>query len=437
MRAVDLIRKKRDGGELGAAEVTWLIEQYTAGNVGDDQLAAFSMAVFFQGMSAGELAALVEAMMRSGDVIDLSGVSGVKVDKHSTGGVGDKISICLAPLVAACGVPVPMISGRGLGHTGGTLDKLSAIPGFSVDLSTQAFIEQVRSIGIALIGQTSRLVPADKKLYALRDVTATVESIPLIAASIMSKKLAEGIDALVLDVKTGSGAFMKTFDEAKTLATTMIGIGERMDREVRALITDMGQVLGRAVGNANETWEAIEVLQGGGPPDVVELTIELGAEMLVLGGEARAPEEGRNKIRKAITDGSGLEKLARCVEAQGGDPAGIGGRDRMPVAKHETEVGAVRGGVVSAFDTEAIGRAAMILGAGRATSTDVVDLSVGFDMMVRRGDRIDAGQPIARVQYNDAERLAAAAPVLQAALVTNEQAPAEMPLVRARLGGDR
>lgn len=436
MRAVDLIKKKRDGGELSGAEVAWLIEQYTAGRVGDDQLAAFCMAVFFQGMNSSELAALVDSMMRSGDIIDLSGVEGVKVDKHSTGGVGDKISICLAPLVAACGVPVPMISGRGLGHTGGTLDKLSAIPGFSVNLSAEQFAEQVRRIGIALIGQTATLVPADKKLYALRDVTATVESIPMIAASIMSKKLAEGIDALVLDVKTGSGAFMKTIEQARSLATTMIGIGERMDRKVRALITDMDQVLGRAIGNANETWEAIEVLRGGGPEDVVELTVGLGAEMLVLGQVERTLEDARSRIRQAIHDGSGFQRLAECVSAQGGDPKSIESRRALPTAKSTAEICAITGGVITGFDTEAIGRAGMILGAGRAQSNDAIDLAVGFEMLVRKGDVIEAGQPIALAAYNDDARLEAAAPVLKSALVIGNRAE-ERPLILERLGGSR
>src|SRR5262245_11088477 len=338
MRAVDLIKRKRDGGELSREEVKWLIERYTAGEVGDDQMAAFAMAVFFRGMGAGELAALVEAMMASGAVIDLSAIEGIKVDKHSTGGVGDKISLCLAPLVAACGVPVPMISGRALGHTGGTLDKLTAIPGFRVDIDEKRFVELVEKHQLALIGQTERLVPADRKLYALRDVTSTVESIPLIAASIMSKKLAEGIDALVLDVKVGSGAFMKTMDEARTLARTMISIGERMNKKVRALLTDMSQVLGHACGNANEMWEAIEVLKGAGPADVVELTVELGAEMLKLGGVAESLEDGKTRIRRAIRDGRGLEKLRRVVEAQGGDPHALDDRAVMPVAKHKASV---------------------------------------------------------------------------------------------------
>lgn len=436
MRAVDLIRAKRDGASLAPDAVRWLVEQYTAGAVGDDQMAAFAMAVFFRGMDAKELAALVEAMMASGEVIDLSSVPGKKVDKHSTGGVGDKISICLAPLVAACGVPVPMISGRGLGHTGGTLDKLSAIPGFSVDLSAEAFVAQVRTLGIALIGQTATLVPADKKLYALRDVTATVESIPMISASIMSKKLAEGIDGLVLDVKVGSGAFMKRVEDARVLAETMIGIGERMGRKVRALLTDMGQHLGSAVGNANETWEAIEVLRGGGPPDVVTLTVDLGAEMLMLGEVAGSLEDGRAQIQAAIADGRGLEVLARCVEAQGGDPRALEARERMPAAAHRAEVKALHGGWISGFDTEAIGRAAMVLGAGRARSTDVIDLGVGIEVLVKRGDQIEAGQPVACVDYQDEARLQEAGEMIRGAITVSEAAVEKVPLILERLGGE-
>jgi pyrimidine-nucleoside phosphorylase len=434
MRAVDLIRRKRDGGVLTPDEVSWLIGRYTAGDVGDDQLAAFAMAVFFRGMGAAELAALVSAMMGSGAVIDLSSVPGVKVDKHSTGGVGDKISICLAPLVAACGVPVPMISGRALGHTGGTLDKLSAIPGFRVDLDEQRFVELVRTHGLALIGQTERLVPADRKLYALRDVTATVESIPLISASIMSKKLAEGIDALVLDVKVGSGAFMKRIEDARALAKTMIGIGEKMDKRVRALITDMSQVLGRAVGNANETWEAIEVLKGQGPADVVELTVELGAEMLVLGKVADSLDDGRTRIRRAIRDGRGLEKLRRLIEAQGGDPRALDDRAVMPVAPHEAELVFADGGVVTALDTEAIGRAAMVLGAGRARTSDAVDLGVGLDFCVRLGDRVRAGDLLARAHYRDEAKLEAARPILLQAVQLADAAGDVAPLIRERHG---
>lgn len=433
MRAVDLIKRKRDGGELVREEVRWLIDRYTAGAVGDDQMAAFAMAVFFRGMGAGELAALVEAMMASGAVIDLSKIPGIKVDKHSTGGVGDKISLCLAPLVAACGVPVPMISGRALGHTGGTLDKLQAIPGFRVDLDESRFVDLVEKQGLALIGQTERLVPADRKLYALRDVTSTVESIPLIAASIMSKKLAEGIDALVLDVKVGSGAFMKTMDEARTLARTMISIGERMNKKVRALLTDMSQVLGSACGNANETWEAIEVLKGGGPSDVVELTVELGAEMLKLGGVAESLEDGKTRIRRAIKDGRGLEKLRRLVEAQGGDPRALDDRAVMPVAKHKASVVFERSGVITGFKTAEIGRAAMILGAGRARTQDPVDFSVGLFMRVRQGDLAEPGRVLAELEYNDESKLEAAKAALLSAVELGETAPEALPLIRERL----
>lgn len=434
MRAVDLIRKKRDGRELSPEEVAWLIRAYTDGVVGDDQMAAFAMAVIFRGMGGAELAALTDAMMRSGNLIDLSGVPGVKVDKHSTGGVGDKISICLAPLVAACGVPVPMISGRGLGHTGGTLDKLAAIPGFDVSVPDAQFVALVRDVGAALIGQTATLAPADKKLYALRDVTATVESIPLISASILSKKLAEGIDALVLDVKVGSGAFMKSMEDARALARTMITVGERMGRRVRALLTNMDQVLGRAVGNANETWEAIEVLKGGGPADVVELTVELGAEMLFLGKVAESLDDGKTRILRAIKDGRGLERLRRIVVAQGGDPRALDDRAVMPMAAHEGVIVSPRAGVITACDVEAVGRAGMILGAGRARSDDVIDLAVGFELEVRPGDRVEAGQPLARAAYNDAARFEAASRALVDAFTLGDKPPVVIPLVRERLG---
>ncbi len=434
MRAVDLIRKKRDGRELAPEEVAWLVRAYTDGTVGDDQMAAFAMAVVFRGMGGAELAALTDAMMRSGNLIDLSSVAGAKVDKHSTGGVGDKISICLAPLVAACGVPVPMISGRGLGHTGGTLDKLAAIPGFDVSLPDARFVEQVREVGAALIGQTATLAPADKKLYALRDVTGTVESIPLISASILSKKLAEGIDALVLDVKVGSGAFMKSMEDARALARTMITVGERMGRKVRALLTNMDQVLGRAVGNANETWEAIEVLKGGGPEDVVELTVELGAEMLVLGKVAESIDDGKTRIVRAIKDGRGLERMRRIVIAQGGDPAALDDRARMPVAAQSGEVLSKKAGIVSSCDVEAVGRAGMLLGAGRSRSDDVIDLAVGFELQVRLGDRVEVGQPLARVAYNDADRYAAASAALAEAFTIGDKPPAITPLIRERLG---
>ncbi|MFO0724646.1 MAG: thymidine phosphorylase [Myxococcota bacterium] len=434
MRAVDLIQKKRDGGELSPEEMRWLIESYTSGAVGDDQMAAFAMAVYFKSLSATELSALTTAMMRSGNVIDLSSVPGIKVDKHSTGGVGDKVSICLAPLVAACGVPVPMVSGRGLGHTGGTLDKLSAIPGFRVDLDDQRFVELVRKHQLALIGQTATLAPADKKLYALRDVTGTVESIPLISASIMSKKLAEGIDGLVMDVKVGSGAFMRGMDQARALAKTMIAIGEKVQKRVRALITSMDDVLGRAVGNANETWEAIEVLRGGGPRDLVELTVELGAEMLLLGKVADSIEDGKLRLLRAISDGRGLERFRKVVEAQGGDPSALDDRRKLPDAPLSTEVLSPRAGTLAELDVKEIGRAAMILGAGRARSTDVIDLGVGFTMLARVGDKLERGQPLLRVHHREAAQAEAVRPLITAAFTITD-APVTAPLlIRERLG---
>ncbi|MBM4321581.1 MAG: thymidine phosphorylase, partial [Deltaproteobacteria bacterium] len=323
MNVAMLIERKRDGGKLTAEEIRWLIGAYSRDEIPDYQMSAMAMAIFFRGLAPDELATWTEAMMQSGTLVDLAGVPGAKVDKHSTGGVGDKVSLCLAPLVAACGVRVPMVSGRGLGHTGGTLDKLQAIPGFQVDLGLAHFVRQVEAIGLCMIGQTASFDPADRKLYALRDVTGTVASKELICSSIMSKKLAEGIDGLVLDVKVGSGAFMKTMDDARALARTMIGIGQRLGKRVRALLTDMSQPLGRMVGNALEAMEAIEVLRGQGPPDLVELTHELAAEMLVLGGRAATVAEARPLLAQAVADGSALEKLRQMVAWQHGNPASV------------------------------------------------------------------------------------------------------------------
>ena len=346
MRAYDIIRKKRDGVALSDEEIRAFLAGYTDGSIPDYQAAALAMAVFFRGLDPRELATWTDAMLHSGDVIDLSDLPGRKVDKHSTGGVGDKVSLCLAPIVAACGVKVPMVSGRGLGHTGGTLDKLEAIPGFTVDLPLARFREIVADVGLCLIGQTERLAPADRKLYALRDVTATVESIPLIASSILSKKLAEGIDALVLDVKVGRGAFMKTEDDARILARTMVDIGTRVGKQVVALLTDMSQPLGLAVGNALEVVEALEVLRGGGPADLVEITLALAAEMLVLGGVADDLDAGRARALEAIADGSALERMRRLVAAQGGDPSVIDDPANPPdgPAHRAGEGGAGRGG---------------------------------------------------------------------------------------------
>lgn len=402
MRAYELIHRKRDGHALAADEIAALVRGFTAGEIPDYQMAAFCMAVFFRGMDDAEVEALTRAMLESGDVLDLSEIPGRKVDKHSTGGVGDKISLPLAPLVAACGVRVPMVSGRGLGHTGGTLDKLEAIPGFRVDLPVDRFREQVASLGCCLIGQTDRIAPADRKLYALRDVTATVESIPLIAASIMSKKLAEGIDGLVLDVKVGGGAFMKTLDDARRLATTLAAIGRGMGKRVAALLTDMSQPLGAAVGNALEVEEAIAVLRGGGPADVRALTVELGAEMLRLGGVAVTVAEGRAAIEAAIADGRGLAKLRAIVEAQGGDPRAVDDPGRLPRAPRRLEVAAPAAGIVEAIDAEAVGLAAMALGAGRAKVEDRIDPAAGIVVHRRLGDRVERGEPLCTLHFGDA-----------------------------------
>lgn len=435
MRAEDLIRRKRDGGAIEPEEITALIAAYGREEVGDEQMAAFCMAVFFRGMSDAESAALVRAMLESGEVLDLSDIPGLKVDKHSTGGVGDKISICLAPLVAACGTPVPMISGRGLGHTGGTLDKLGAIPGFSTDQDTSTFRRLVKEHGLGLIGQTAQLAPADKRLYALRDVTATVESVPLIAASIMSKKLAEGIDALVLDVKHGSGAFMKTEAQARELAEALVGVGQRAGKPTTAYLTRMDRVLGEAVGNANETWEAIEILRGRGPADVRELTVVLGAEMLRLGQVASSVEDGRARIERAIADGSGLEKLREVVAAQGGAPEALDARDRLPDVSSRTLAVSEGSGWVTAVDVAAVGRAAMVLGAGRARASDTIDPAVGLMMRATVGDRLEPGQPLAEIAHRDGRGVEQAQAILRRAFVLGDAPPAEAPLVLDRIEG--
>ena len=401
MRAYELIHRKRDGGRLADGEIEALVAGYVRGEIPDYQLAAFCMAVFFRGMDDAELRALTGAMLRSGDVLDLSAIPGVKVDKHSTGGVGDKVSLPLAPLAAACGVKVPMVSGRGLGHTGGTLDKLEAIPGFRVDLPVERFTALVRDHGLGLIGQTARIAPADRKLYALRDVTATVESIPLIASSIMSKKLAEGIDALVLDVKVGRGAFMKTRDDARRLAEALAAIGRGMGKRVTALLTAMDQPLGLAVGNALEVVEAVELLRGGGPADLRELTVALTAEMVLLARLAPDLAGARRAVEAAIADGRGLAKLREITEAQGGDPACIDDPGRLPRAARVLPVPAPAAGVVEAIDAEAIGLAAMALGAGRARVEDRVDPAVGIVLRAKVGERVEAGEPLCLVHRND------------------------------------
>ncbi len=392
MNAVELIRRKRDGGELSAEELHSFIRSYSEGSLPDYQAAAMLMAIYFRGLDGPELAALCDAMLHSGDVVDLSGVSGKKIDKHSTGGVGDKISLHLAPAVAACGVRVPMISGRGLGHTGGTLDKLEAIPGFRVDLSVERFREVLDDCGMAMAGQTDRLAPADKKLYALRDVTGTVESIPLIAASIMSKKLAAGIDGLVLDVKCGSGAFMKTRAHAHDLARTLVEIGRRAGKRVTAFLTDMSQPLGRWVGNAVEVHESLEVLRGRGEPDLVELTVVLGGEMLVLGEVAHSVEEGQQKIAAVLADGSALRVFERCCELQGGR---LPATTRGWFADDAVKVVAARAGYVTAIATEEVGLCGVAIGAGRVRKEDAVDAGAWIEVKKKLGERVEAGEEVA------------------------------------------
>ncbi|WP_437602221.1 thymidine phosphorylase [Sorangium sp. So ce590] len=423
---VELVAKKRDGGRLSEDEIARLVRALGDGELADYQMSALLMAIFFRGMDDAETVALTRAMLHSGDVLDLSGVPGRKVDKHSTGGVGDKVSICLAPLVAACGVPVPMVSGRGLGHTGGTLDKLEAIPGFDVALDVGAFARIVREVGTCMIGQTERIAPADKRIYALRDVTATVESIPLIVASILSKKLAEGIDALVLDVKVGRGAFMKTQDDARALATALVRVGTAAGKRVSALLTDMSAPLGRTVGNAIETREAIEVLHGRGPGDLVACTLALGEEMLIAGGAAASAAEARTKLEAAIASGAAAEVLARMIAAQKGDPAVVNDPGRLPAAPVVVDVAAQDEGYVVAVDPLEIGLSAVALGAGRTRADQRVDPAVGIELAAVRGDRVDRGALLARVHARRADDARAAADRVRAAFRLGP-APVEAP----------
>jgi pyrimidine-nucleoside phosphorylase len=398
---VQLIRKKRDGGALDDAELRAFVAGVTDGSIPDYQVAAMLMAMFWRGLDNRELATWADAMTRSGDVLDLSQIERAKIDKHSTGGVGDKISIPLAPAVAACGVAVPMVSGRGLGHTGGTLDKLESIPGFKVDLSVERFTQLVDELGVCLIGQTARIAPADKRLYALRDVTATVESLPLIASSIMSKKLAEGIDGLVIDCKVGNGAFMKTIDKARALCALMRAIGTRAGKRITCVLTDMSAPIGRTIGNALEIRESIEILRGGGPTDTRELVQVLGAEMLVLGGAATTPADGRAKIERVLADGSALDVFRKLVAAQGGDPAVCDAPGSvLPRAAHRTEI-TLRPGTIAAIDSEALGIAALVIGAGRRTKEDAIDPAAGLVVDAYLGEAIEPGAPPQIVMHHN------------------------------------
>lgn len=400
MRAVDLIRKKRDGMELSDEEIGFLVKGYSDGTIPDYQMAAWAMAVYYQGMSARETADLTLHMASSGDMIDLSPIHGVKVDKHSTGGVGDKTTIVIGPLVAAAGVPVAKMSGRGLGHTGGTIDKLEAIQGFSVELGHDRFFRQVNEIGLAVVGQSGNMTPADKKLYSLRDVTATVDSIPLIASSVMSKKIAAGADAIVLDVKTGSGAFMKTLDDSIRLAKAMVDIGTQVGRSTIAVISDMDQPLGYGIGNALEIQEAIATLRGEGPKDLEEVCLILASHMLVLGGKAATEEEARAILQEKLDSGAALERLKMMVEAQGGDIRQIDHDDLLPQAELHVEVKAERGGFVESIQAEEIGIAAMLLGAGRETKDSVIDLAAGLTLRKKIGDPVEVGEVLAILHLN-------------------------------------
>ena len=398
IRAADLIEKKRDGEEHSPEEISALIDGYNTGSVPDYQMAAWCMAVFFRGLSGRETYALTDAFIRSGDTLDLGSVLGRRVvDKHSTGGVGDKTSIAVGPIVAACGVPFGKMSGRGLGHTGGTLDKLESIPGFRVELTTDEFVSQVRDVGLAIVGTSANLVPADKNLYGLRDVTATVDIVPLIASSIMSKKIAAGADAIVLDVKVGDGAFMKTLDDARILADQMVDLGSRAGREVVCLLTDMEQPLGYAVGNALEIREAIATITGEGPPDFTELVLDACAHLLSLSDLELDVDEGRRRAQEAMKNGSALEAYERWISAQGGDPD----LSRLDVAPVVKEVTAPRGGVVTGLGALAVGIAALELGAGRRTKEDAIDHAVGVLLRAKRDDEVEAGDVLAEIHARD------------------------------------
>ncbi len=400
MRMVDIIEKKRDGHELTTEEIRFFIEGYTNGSIPDYQASSFAMAVYFQDMTDRERADLTMAMVESGDQIDLSAIEGIKVDKHSTGGVGDTTTLVLGPLVAATGVPVAKMSGRGLGHTGGTIDKLEAIEGFHVELTTEQFAKQVNDIKVAVIGQSGNLTPADKKLYALRDVTGTVSSIPLIASSIMSKKIAAGSDAIVLDVKTGDGAFMKTVEDSVKLAKAMVKIGNAVGRKTMAIISDMNQPLGFAIGNALEVKEAIETLQGNGPEDLTELCLTLGSQMVTVAGHADSLEEARKQLEEVIANGKALDVFKQFIEAQGGNPAVVDDPTLLPQAAYKIDVPAKEAGYVGHIVADAIGTAAMLLGAGRATKESEIDLAVGLMLHKKVGDRVEVGDSLATIYAN-------------------------------------
>ena len=429
MRTVDLIQRKRDGEELSPQEIASLVDGYTRNEIPDYQMSAFLMAVFFSGMTDREVSALTECMIKSGETVDLSAIPGMKVDKHSTGGVGDKTSLISAPLAASAGVVVPMISGRSLGHTGGTLDKLESIPGFRTDLTIEEFKEQLAKHGLAFIGQTPEIAPADGKIYGLRDATATVESIALIASSIMSKKLAVGLDAVVLDVKVGTGAFMKRQVDARRLAQMMVGIGRRMDKRVQALITDMNQPLGYAVGNALEVMEVSQTLQNAGPTDLTRISLELAARMIFLAKITTTLDEARELAQQKLLDGSGYKKFKDVIEAQGGNPQVLDRFELLPNATGVREISSPRAGYISAIDAEGIGKASSLIGAGRNTKEDVIDPAVGVILEVKVGLKIEGGAVLCRLYYTGEENVEEASQQIEDAFRISASAPEERELI--------
>ncbi|WP_044641571.1 pyrimidine-nucleoside phosphorylase [Risungbinella massiliensis] len=430
MNTPEIIRKKRDGKELTTEELRYLIEGYSKGEIPDYQLSAWAMAVYYQGMTARETADLTMAMVESGDQVDLSAIPGVKVDKHSTGGVGDTTTLVLAPLVAAVGVPVAKMSGRGLGHTGGTIDKLESIPGFSTEIPNKKFLELVQKSGIAVMGQTANLTPADKQLYGLRDVTGTVESIPLIASSIMSKKIAAGSDAIVLDVKTGDGAFMKEEADAVRLAEAMVAIGHQVGRKTVAIISDMSQPLGYAIGNAMEIREAIDTLRGEGPEDLTDLCTALGTEMLLLAGKYETRQEATQALQQVIENGAALEKMEEFVSGQGGDIATITDPGKLPQPKEKVVIHSDKAGYIQRIHAEEIGLCAMRLGAGRATKADQIDFAVGVELHRKVGDAVEVGTPLATLYVNSEKNLPEVEKRLIAAMEIGEQSVQAPMLIR-------
>lgn len=434
MNMVSIIQKKKDGLQLTAEEIKWFIDGYVAGDIPDYQVSALLMAIYFQGLSPEETFALTDAMRYSGDTIDLSAIDGIKVDKHSTGGVGDKTTLIVAPLAAACGVPIAKMSGRGLGFTGGTVDKMESIPGFRTSLEADEFINQVNTMGMAVIGQTAHITPADKMIYALRDVTATVDNFGLISSSIMSKKLAAGSDAIVLDVKCGDGAFMENIDDAIKLASLMVEIGNNAGRRTVAAITEMGQPLGMAVGNSIEVIEAIETLKNNGPKDISELALKLSGIMVYLGGKASSPEEGMKMTKKAMEDGTGLAKLGEFIEAQGGNPEVINDYSLFPQHTLTLELKANTEGYVHNIEAKKVGLASQQTGAGRATKDDELDLSAGIKIMKKVGDEVKAGDTLAVFYGNDQKKLDAAMKIAGEAFKIKAE-PCEAPkLIKEILG---